>query len=89
MLTQNQIMLFRCKRLMKLSAKGEVMSELQKFFFDTMKGVKDGTCPTETAKEIHLTGHRLVMDKFADCKKIDRGMKDEALSKALDAMREV
>ena len=89
MLTQNQIMQFRCKRLVKLSAKGGIMTELQEFFFDTMKGVKDGTCPTETAKEIHLTGHRLVMDKFAECKKKDRGMVDENLSKAMDAMREV
>lgn len=65
------------------------MTELQNFLLDTMKDVRDGTCPTKTAKEIHLTGHRLVMDKFAECKKRDRGIKDENLTKALDAMRDV
>ena len=77
-------MLHRCKQLLK---KGGDMTELQSFLLDTMKDVRDGTCPTETAKAIHLTGHRVVMDKFAECKKIDRGMQD--VEEAMEAMRDV
>ena len=52
-------------------------------------GVIEGTVPLATAKEAHLTAHRLVMDKFADVKMFRHGIEDEELRKAKRAMDRV
>jgi len=44
------------------------MSELREELMDTIKGVKEGTIPTKTAEAVHLTAHRHVMDRNADCR---------------------
>jgi len=65
------------------------MSEVREIMIETMKGVRDGSCPLDTAKEIHLAGHRAVMDVYAGCKQKRMGIQAKVTFKALEAMRQV
>ena len=47
------------------------MSEFRKFLFDKMQKTAEGKLPIKTAKEIHLTAHRVVMDRHADARLIE------------------
>ena len=90
MLTQNQIALHRCKYTTKFTAKGgDYMSEVRDIMLETMKGVRDGSCPIATAEQIHLAGHRAVMDVYSECRQEELGLRKESLAKSLEAMRGV
>lgn len=65
------------------------MSEVRKIMIETMRDIRDGSCPLATAREIHLAGHRAVMDRYAECRYEELGLRDEQLKKSLDAMRDV
>ena len=63
--------------------------EAQNELVGSMKDVRTGKCPVKTADAIHKLGHTLAQNKFAECKEEDRGMRQENLNKAMDAMRGV
>jgi len=91
MVTIRQKMLGKLKCLINSSTKGGVtmMNEFQDEMMDVIKDVRSAKLPNKTAEVIHKTGHRIVMDKHAECRMFDRGIRDEQLQASLKAMRDV
>lgn len=65
------------------------MAEVRRYMFALMDEIRDGSCPLATAREIHLAAHRAVMDAYADCKKEELGLRQQALKEAADAMKKL
>jgi len=61
------------------------MSEIRETLVKTINGVLEGKVPLDTAKEVHLTAHRHVMDRYADDKEARRIGDAEVLAKVLKA----
>ena len=65
------------------------MSKFRNFLFETMEKIRTGETPNKTAEQIHKTGHRVVMDKFADVKMSEIGIRDQELKDSMKAMDSV
>lgn len=65
------------------------MNDFQKTMMDVINDVRSAKLPNKTAEVIHKTGHRIVMDKHAECRMWDRGIRNEQFKKSMEAMRQV
>ena len=65
------------------------MSEMRTFLFSCMEDLRKSDLPNRTGEAIHLTAHRIVADKNADCRMVEIGLKDDQLRKAVKAMDDV
>lgn len=65
------------------------MTELQDYLFDLLPQIRNGDCPVATSREIHLTAHRIVADKNADCRMEEMGIREERLKESKKAMDRV
>jgi hypothetical protein len=54
---------------------------MREVLVEAMTAVREGKLPLDTAKEIHLLGHRVVMDKFAEVR-LRRLIREEEYEKA-------
>lgn len=80
-------MLFEIKKL--LTNKGGRNMELRKKLMDVIDDLRNGNIPVKTAKHVHLTAHRIVGDKNADCRTVETMGKQEQVAKSMEAMKEV
>jgi hypothetical protein len=80
-------MLHLLKRDLKLGRKGR-MSKLGDVLMASIEGISKGTLPLNTAKEIHLTAHRHVMDRYADVA-VEKQGSCEQIEKAKALLAEV
>lgn len=88
MLTENQKQLHKYKHLLKLKGDNS-LAGVREIMIETMKDIRNGKCPLDAAKEIHLAGHRAVMDVYADCKRLRMGIQQKTMFEAMEAMRQV
>jgi len=65
------------------------MGEVREIMIETIKEIRAGQCPLDTAKEMHLSAHRAVMDSYADVARERMSIKNVELKASLDAMRAV
>ena len=78
-------LLHKYKKLLRSKGTNE-MSKFRNFLFETMEKIRNGETPTKTAEAIHKTGHRVVMDKFADARLAESGIHDRQLRDSIRAM---
>ncbi|MHA1828609.1 MAG: hypothetical protein ACTSX6_08175 [Candidatus Heimdallarchaeaceae archaeon] len=72
--------LWKYKKIVK-GMKGELaVSELYDLMLDSIKKVKDGTLPTETATIQHLLAHRAIMDRYARVAEEKAGLEKDVVN---------
>jgi hypothetical protein len=81
-------LIHKYKKLLRSKGANE-MSKFRNFLFNTMEKIRNGETPIKTGEAIHKTGHRVVMDKFADVKMVEIGIKDQELRESIKAMDDI
>ena len=81
-------LIWKIKRILRMKG-GVNMSEMREFLFSAMEDLRKGDLPNETGGVIHLTAHRIVADKNADCRMVQIGLNGDQLRKAVKAMDKV
>lgn len=88
-LTLHLKMALRLRYDLRRTPKEGEMEIMRQTLIDMIPNVLEGKVPYKTAEAVHKVAHRVVMDKYADCKMHDRGIADEQLRASLKAMDEV
>lgn len=79
-------MIWLIKRDLILTAKGgEGMSKFREKLDKVLDDVRSGICPVKTAKAIHLIAHRIVTDKYAECRQVEFGTRRAIMANLVQA----